>query len=90
MLTCSWTCSDVRPKPSPSFQAQPKNVQPLANKTSDMDESYVFATHTRDLRAIWGKKTGLVDILKQIYWQERRRNLPRDDAEARRQDNLYV
>lgn len=36
--------SNARPKPSPSFNAETKqNVQPLANQTSDMDESYVLA-----------------------------------------------
>lgn len=34
-------CSDVRTKPSPSFNTASRNVEPLADKSADMDESYV-------------------------------------------------
>lgn len=42
------TNSEVRPKPSPSFNAEANDhVQPLVGRKSDMDESYVVAVAAR-------------------------------------------
>jgi hypothetical protein len=36
--------SEVRPKPSPAFNAETKDhIQPLVGRKNDMDESYVAA-----------------------------------------------
>lgn len=36
--------AEVRPNPSPSFNAEPQHVQPLARKADNMDESFIGKT----------------------------------------------
>lgn len=74
-----------RPTPAPSFNIPVEgknNVQPLVNpRTPEMDESYVHSTpntardhHTEQ---------------SQVHRQDRRRNIPRDDAKEQRQTYMY-
>jgi acetolactate synthase-1/2/3 large subunit len=45
LLTQMPTNSEVRPKPSPAFNAETKeHVQPLVGRKNDMDESFIGKT----------------------------------------------
>lgn len=77
MLTSQLHGSDVRSKPSPSFQAAP-TPQPLSNRAPEMDESYVSPPANPPDTA----SNTVTDRSMQVHWQDWRRDFPRDDAEA--------